>query len=224
MGRSPRVDIGNEVYHVLNRANARMTIFEKDKDYEAFELILKEAKGRYLMRVLAYCLMPNHWHFILHPNGDGDLNKFMQWLTLTHTQRWHTHYHSVGYGHLYQGRYKSFLIQKDNHFLQTAKYVERNALRAGLVKEAQDWRWSSLWRREHGTPKQKEILDTWPIPIPKNYLDYVNRPESEKELESIQESITKNRPFGENGWVSKMVNKFGLELTLREPGRPKNGT
>ena len=85
MGRAPRVDIGNEIYHVLNRANNRMTIFEKDKDYEAFESILKEAKDRYLMRILSFCLMPNHWHFILYPRNDGDLNKFMHWLTLTHT-------------------------------------------------------------------------------------------------------------------------------------------
>ena len=224
MSRAPRVDIGNEIYHVLNRANARLEIFNKDKDFEAFEIILKEAEDKYLMRILNYCLMPNHWHLILHPKSAGDLNRFMQWLTLTHTQRWHAHYHSVGYGHLYQGRYKSFLIQKDEHFLQAASYVERNALRAGLVKKAQDWRWSSLWRREYGTSKEKELLASWPMPIPKNYLDYINRPEPEKELELIRESIIKNRPFGDNRWINRMVNKFGLELTLRKPGRPKNGT
>jgi len=224
MGRAPRVDIGDEIYHVLNRANGRAEIFNKDKDYEAFELILKEAKERSLMKILSYCLMPNHWHFILCPKNDGDLNKFMQWLTLTHTQRWHEHYHLVGYGHLYQGRYKSFLIQRDEHFLQVASYVERNALRTGLVKKAEDWRWSSLWRRECGTQKQKELLDPWPMPTPRNYLDYVNRSEPEKELELIRESIIKSRPFGRNDWVYKMVNRFGLEITTRRPGRPKNGT
>ncbi len=222
MGRAPRVDIGNEVYHVLNRANGRAEIFNKNKDYEAFESILEEAKHRSSMRVLSYCLMPNHWHFILYPKNDGDLNKFMQWLTLTHTQRWHEHYHSVGYGHLYQGRYKSFLIQKDEHFLQVANYVERNALRAGLVKKAENWQWSSLWRREYGSQKQKEILDSWLMPVPKNYLDYVNRPESDNQLESIRESIAKNRPFGESDWVSGMVNKFGLGMVMRHMGRPKN--
>jgi len=221
MGRAPRVDIGNEIYHVLNRANNRMTIFEKDKDYEAFESILKEAKDRYLMRILSFCLMPNHWHFILYPRNDGDLNKFMHWLTLTHTQRWHEHYHLVSYGYLYQGRYKSFLIQKDEHFLQVANYVERNTLRSGLVKKAQDWNWSSLWLREHGTLRQKEFLELWPMPIPENYLEYVNRPESENILESIRDSVNKNRPFGKSGWIVDVVNKFGLEISLRQPGRPK---
>lgn len=158
MGRAPRIDVGNEIYHILNRANARMVIFEKDKDYEAFESILSTAKDKYLIKIFAYCLMPNHWHFILCPKNDGDLNKFMQWLTLTHTQRWHVHRHSVGYGHLYQGRYKSFLIQKDEHFLCAVNYVERNALRAGLVKKAEDWKWSSLWKREYGTQEQKNYL------------------------------------------------------------------
>ncbi len=204
MGRAPRIDVGGEIYHVLNRANARLAIFEKDKDFEAFENILKEAKARCSMRILAYCLMPNHWHFVLYPKNDGDLNKFMQWLTLTHTQRWHVHYHSVGYGHLYQGRYKSFLIQKDEHFFQVVSYVERNPLRAGLVKEAQDWRWSSLWGRERGTSKQKELLDSWPVPTPKDYLEYVNRPESEKEIELIRESVIKSRPYGDAAWT-KMV-------------------
>ncbi len=224
MGRAPRVDIGDEIYHVLNRANGRTEIFNKDKDYEAFELILKEAKERSLMKILSYCLMPNHWHFILCPKNDGDLNKFMQWLTLTHTQRWHVHHHSVGYGHLYQGRYKSFLIQKDKHFLCIVNYVERNALRAGLVKKAEDWKWSSLWKREYGTQEQKKLLDAWPMPTPSNYSDYINRPEPEKELELIKESIIKNRPFGENNWVNKMVSKFGLEITLKKRGRPKKGT
>lgn len=222
MGRAPRVDVGNEIYHVLNRANNRMTIFEKDKDYEAFESILKEAKDKNSMQILCYCLMPNHWHFILRPRNNGDLNKFMQWLTLTHTQRWHAHYKSVGYGHLYQGRYRSFLIQKDEHFLQVANYVERNALRAGLVKRAEDWEWSSLWIRERGSLRQKELVDCWPVPIPKNYLEYVNRPESKNTLESIRDSIVKNRPFGESSWVTNMVNKFELEITLRQPGRPRN--
>jgi len=81
--------------------------------------------------------MPNHWHFCLSPNNDGDMTKFMQWLTLTHTQRWHAGHHSIGAGHLYQGRYKSFLVQKDDHFLQLCRYIESNALRAKLVQGAE---------------------------------------------------------------------------------------
>ena len=144
MARTPRSAVGNMIYHVLNRANRRERIFRKEKDYEAFERILEEGMDKYPMRILAYCLMPNHWHFVMYPEHDEDLSVFMRWLTGTHTQRWHTHYKSIGYGHLYQGRYKSFPIQKDEHFLNVSQYVERNALRANLVSKAEDWRWSSV--------------------------------------------------------------------------------
>lgn len=226
MGRIPRIDIGNEYYHIINRANARLPIFNKNKDYEAFEKILEEAKVKYSMRILSYsyCLMPNHWHFVLHPRKDGDLNLFMQWLTLTHTQRWHVHYNSVGHGHLYQGRYKSFLIQNDLYLLAACKYVENNPVRAKLVKKAEDWRWSSLWRREYGSTKQKELSVSWPFDISEDYPKSINEPQSKKELEFIRESVNRSKPFGDDSWLDKIVKKFGLEMTLRKPGRPKNGT
>ena len=140
MGRVLRTDIGNYVYHVLNRANARVRIFDNDKDYQLFKEILVEAKEKCNMRLLAYCIMPNHWHIVVNPKKDGDLSKFMNWLTLTHTQRWHVSKKTTGQGHLYQGRYKSFLCQNDNHFLVLVRYVERNALRANLVSSAEEWK------------------------------------------------------------------------------------
>jgi len=128
MGRPKRAAEGGFVYHVLNRANARMTIFDNDEDYVAFERVLIEAVARTQTRLLAYCLMPNHWHLVLWPRDDGELSKFMGWLTLTHTQRWHAHRHSTGSGHVYQGRFKSFPVQEDDHFYSACRYVERNAL------------------------------------------------------------------------------------------------
>ena len=128
MGRPQRAADGGYVYHVLNRANARMTIFEKSSDYEAFENALVQSVARAGTRLLAYCLMPNHWHLLVWPRMDGELSRFVGWLTLTHTQCWHAHRHSAGSGHLYQGRFKSFPIQEDEHFYSVARYVERNAL------------------------------------------------------------------------------------------------
>ncbi len=132
MGRPHRAAEGGYVYHLLNRANARMTIFEDSGDYEAFEEVLREAVARSKIRLLAYCLMPNHWHLVVWPKKDGELSQFAGWLTLTHTQRWHAHRGSTGSGHVYQGRFKSFPIQEDEHFYMVARYVERNALRANL--------------------------------------------------------------------------------------------
>ena len=91
------------------------------------------------MRILACCLMPNHWHLVLYPRADGDLSQFLRRLTLTHTQRYHARTRTVGYGHVYQGRYKSLLVESDLHFLSLVRYVERNAKRAGLVKKAEVW-------------------------------------------------------------------------------------
>ena len=150
MGRPKRAADGGLVYHVLNRANARMTIFEKPEDYAAFEQVLEEAVARTKMRLLAYCVMPNHWHMVVWPEADGELSRFTGWLTLTHTQRWHAHRHSTGSGHVYQGRFKSFPVQDDEHFFTVCRYVERNALRANLVRRAEEWRWGSLHRWQQG--------------------------------------------------------------------------
>src|SRR5438309_1941517 len=134
MGRPYRTALGGYVYHMLNRANGRLPIFHKNGDYDAFERILGEALEHVPgMRLLAYCLMPNHWHLVVWPRRDGELSDFGHWLTLTHTQRWHAHYRDVGTGHLYQGRFKSFPVGQAEHFLGLCRYVERNAVRAGLV-------------------------------------------------------------------------------------------
>ena len=171
MARIPRNVVSDVVYHILNRANGREQIFQKEKDYEAFIKILIEAKEKYPMRILSFCIMPNHWHLVLYPKKGEDLSNFMRWITHTHTQRYHSRYKTIGYGHIYQGRYKSFPIEKDNHFLQVCRYIERNPLRAKLVKKAQNWKWSSLWIRENGTKKQKLLLSEWPVEKPFAYLD-----------------------------------------------------
>ena len=140
MPRSRRNAPGGYVYHVLNRANSRRDIFERPGDYRAFEETLAEVQERIPMRILAWCLMPNHWHLLLWPERDGELSNYMRLVTLTHTQRWHAYRRSAGTGHVYQGRFKSFVVQHDAHFLTVCRYVEGNALRACLVGRAEQWR------------------------------------------------------------------------------------
>lgn len=221
MPRVRRTDIGGYVYHVLNRANARVPIFDDDKDYKQFEDILEEAVEKYNMRLLSYSLMPNHWHLVLYPKNNGDLGVFIGWLTNTHTRRWHTKKKTVGQGHLYQGRYKSFLCQKDDHLLNLIRYVERNAKKANIVNSAENWKWSSVWRREKGTDKHKKLLSSWPIAQPKNYLEILNQPQTMEEEKTLEKSITKDVPYGSKNWVVKIVKKFGLEQVLRGVGRPR---
>ena len=224
MPRLSRTDIGNYCYHIINRANARLPIFFKEEDYALFEEILEEAKKRCDMRIIAYHLMPNHFHLVLHPKNDGDLGKFMQWVTLTHTQRWHIKNKTVGSGHLYQGRYKSFLIEEDKHLLSVIRYVERNSLRAKLVRKAEDWKFSSLWRRLYGNDQERKLLSNWPISIPKDYLSFVNIPQPKEEEGMIRISIAKGKPFGDDNWSMSIIKKFGLESCLRSKGRPREST
>jgi len=221
MARIERVDVGNEIYHVLNRANARVQIFDNDADYKQFENILIEAVERFDMRLLAYCMMPNHWHLVLYPKKDGDMSKFMGWLTNTHTRRWHTIKKTIGQGHLYQGRYKSFLCQKDRHLLALLRYVERNAKRAKIVRNAEDWRWSSVWIRENGKSEQLKVLSEWPIAMSEDYLKYLNEVQTNEELDTIRKSIAKNIPFGKDSWIEKIVELYKLTQTQRKAGRPK---
>ena len=222
MPRIERVDVGEYVYHVINRANARVRIFDTDDDYQLFETILEEGKERTGMRILAYCIMPNHWHLVLYPKHDGDLARFMSWITNTHTRRWHAAKKTIGDGHLYQGRYKSFLCQEDNHFLTLVRYVERNPKRADLVTKAEQWRWSSIWRREKGMPRQKKLLSAWPVPRPDDYLSWLNKPQTASEEERIRRSIIKSSPFGNDNWVARTVKHFGLEQTLYPVGRRRS--
>jgi len=221
MGRALRVNQGGYVYHVLNRANARLPLFQKDGDYAAFERVLSEAGQRFPMPILAYCILPNHWHLLLWPQRDGLLSRFMNWLTLTHTQRWHAHRHNTGSGHVYQDRFKSFVVQEDAHFLTVCRYVERNALRAGLVRHAEAWRWCSLWRRQRGDAEEAAWLSPWPVPCPRLWVAEVNRPQTEGELASLRRCVQRGQPYGEESWVTLTAAGLGLETTLRPRGRPR---
>lgn len=221
MPRVARVDVGDYPYHVINRAVMRLRIFNTKKDYRLFEEILEGAVEETGMRVVAYTIMPNHWHFLLYPQKDGDLGIFMHQLTSTHTRKVKAKTQTIGTGPLYQGRYKSFLIQKDSHFLTVLKYIERNPVRARLSIHAEDWQWGSAWRRIEGTTQQKRLLAVSPVTLPRNYRSWVNTSEPSEALEKLRKSVNKGAPYGTEGWVEKTVKQFNLGATMRNPGRPK---
>ena len=161
MPRTARASLGGLTYHVLNRGNARAQVFHKPEDYQAFLDMMVQATIRIPMRILAYCLMPNHFHLALWPHLDHDLSRWMHWLLTTHVRRYLRHYRSSG--HVWQGRFKAFPIQEDEHLLVVLRYVERNPLRAGLVQRAEDWEWSIL--RWLATPERSPVrLEPGTIP------------------------------------------------------------
>lgn len=221
MARKPRVAPGGLVYHVLNRSVGRMALFRKEADFAAFERIMAESQERHPLRLLAWCVMPNHWHFVAWPKREGDLSAFFRWLAHTHAMRWRVSHRTVGYGPLYQGRFKSFPVQDDAHLLTLCRYVERNPVAAGLVKRAEQWRWSSLWTRHNGDKEQRSLLSAWPISRPRNWTAAVNTPFTLKELVRLQVSIERSRPFGDDAWIKRTAGRLGLEHTLRSQGRPR---
>ncbi|MDB4778378.1 transposase, partial [bacterium] len=168
---------------------------------------------------LAFCLMPNHFHLVLWPREDGDLSRWMQWLMTSHVRRYHRHYQSSG--HVWQGRFKAFPIQSNEHLLTVMRYVERNPVRAKTipVRKAQNWAWSSA-----GTPpKDVEPVTLHPGPVSRDqdWLDWVNEQLSVAELGDIQTSLKRGRPFGNQSWQTRTAKKLGLESTLRPRGRPR---
>ena len=210
------------MFHVLNRGNDRRTIFEDRGDYEAFLRLLGQTQQVAPMRVLTYCLLSNHWHMVLWPEHDGDLAAFMHRMTTAHVRRWHLHHRSVGRGHLYQGTYKSFPVQEDEHFYSVCRYVERNAQRANLVPRAEKWRWGSLAQslKQQGVEETVE-LSKWPVPRPRDWVELVNAVQTEAELEALRTSVLRGRPFGQEDWQRRTAKQLGLEFTLRPRGRPR---
>lgn len=218
MPRPHRSLPGGYCYHVLNRGNARQRVFHKDEDFAAFVTLFDEAQERSCpMRILAYCLMPNHFHLVLWPRGDGDVSRWMQWIQTTHVRRYHEHYHASG--HVWQGRFKAFPIQEDEHLLTVLRYVERNPFRAGLVPGVLDWKWSSL--PLHAAEDRPAWYDRGPVPRGRDWASYVAQPQTDAELVALRRSVERGVPYGGDRWQKKTVAALGLESTLRSRGRPR---
>jgi len=220
MARPKRKCPGGVVYHVLNRANGRLRIFRKRADFEAFERILGEGLQRVGMRLCGYCIMGNHWHLLLWPVNDGDVSEFMRWVTVTHTQRWHAAHGTAGIGHVYQGRFKSFPVQSDEHYLTVLRYIESNPMRAGLVDDSRHWQYSSLAVR-NGIEKEHLTIDRGPVTVPGNWNRLVNLLPGESMDAKLQNCIKRGAPFGNDKWISIASQKLGLQTTLTPRGRPK---
>ncbi|AQQ71204.1 Transposase [Limihaloglobus sulfuriphilus] len=216
--RSKRKVLGGIVYHCFNRANGRLRIFKKPGDFEAFENVLAEAIDRVDMRLHGYCVMGNHWHLVVQPRLDGDLSEFMKWLTGTHSHRWHRAHGTVGIGHVYQGRYRSFPVQSNKYYRTLMRYVEANPQKAKLVSRAVDWQWSSLAIRT-GSKKPFKLCKPI-IELGDGWVDgFDNLPEMPEK--KIQNSIRRGAPFGDPEWTRQTAAKLGLESSIKPIGRPK---
>ncbi|MEO6212052.1 MAG: transposase [Vicinamibacterales bacterium] len=219
MPRTRRIAPDNFVHHVINRGNKRHAIFEETADYEDFFRLMAEAMERVPMRILAACLMKNHFHLVLWPHKGTELSAYMTWFMNAQVRRYHRRHGTTGLGHIYQGRYKNFLVQGDAHLYRVLRYVEANPLRAALVRRAEDYRWSSAGRRY--TPDGRSYLSDWPIARPVNWGDYINQGIDPDELSSLRQCARRGAPYGGAGWVRWVADEYGLETTISDRGRPK---
>ncbi|MGD0654680.1 MAG: transposase [Thermoguttaceae bacterium] len=214
------------VYHVINRGNNQQQVLFADGDYEAFLKALAELKVRKSFELYGYCLMENHFHLLLRPIG-ASVSRIMQSLLVSHTQRYHR-FHGGG-GHVWQGRFKSPVIQDDDHLLRVLRYIEANPLQAKIVRRAGNYRWSSF--SAHGLGKPNDLLDSvvaYEQLAPTTALRqrrwdaYVHQEPEEAELAAIRRSVETGLPFGATGWVDKLSRRLKLDLAIRSRGRPKD--
>lgn len=224
MPRTARASAGGLCYHVLNRGNAGAEVFREARDYVEFIELLHEETETRNVRLLAYCLLPNHFHLVLWPRKDGDLSRWMQWLSTSHVRRYHR-YHQTS-GHIWEGRFRAFPIQPDEHLLTVLRYIEQNPLRLKelKVRMLERWPWSSVGMPPAGKEMagmERPRIEPGPTVRPRNWLRSVQQPLTDEELAMVRHSVVRGTPFGDARWQQRIVAKLGLESTMRPRGRPR---
>lgn len=217
MPRRLRLGLQGMAFHVMNRAVRHTVLFKHTKDYEAFFAVVREGLAKFKIRVIAYEVMPNHWHFIVTCDRIEEVSNWLHWVTGTHAIRWNLAHGTRGSGAVYQSRFKAVPVQRETSLIRVCRYVERNALRAGLAQAAEQWRWGSLYavcNNCHLIP-----LSKWPILRPENWIEIVNRAENQAELEALRKTIRRNQPIGDVKWQEAVAPFIGL--SMRPIGRPK---
>ena len=209
MPRIARGLAGGEIYHIINRGNRRAEVFHNAKDYEKFIELMKTAKKMVNVKLYSFVLMPNHFHFIIEPNEAEDLSKYMQWLLTSYVRYYNKTYKTSG--HLWQGRYKSFIVQRDNYFLTLLNYVEQNPQRAKLKQ----------WKFVSSNSEINNFLDKLPIEPPKNWEEIKKEVLNKKKKEKIDNSIQRQSPYGDDAWIIKTAQKYDIVSTTNPRGRPK---
>jgi putative transposase len=226
MPRLPRPVADGLLYHALNRGNNRASVFLGPDDFRAFLQALAQTRQRYPFALYGYCLMTNHFHLLLAPGPGQSVSRILQSLTVAHTWRYHRSHRSSG--HVWQGRFKSPLIQGDEHALTVLRYIEANPLRAGMVTDLADYPWSSYAAHGHGREDPLlsplsgwEALGLTEAARGAWWRRWVHTPQTEKELAALRQSVVSGRPYGEARWVAATAAACGLPLTSRPRGRPR---
>jgi putative transposase len=227
MGRLPRLIEDGLIYHAINRGNNRANVFADDADHLGFLAALARTKERYPFRLFGYCLMTNHFHLLLQPEAGQSISRILQSLTVAHTWRYRKRYRTSG--HVWQGRFKSPAIQDDMHLLVVLGYIEANPLRARIVQELSQYRWSSFGH--HGLGLDDPLLSPFPeweelgrteAERRRRWRAKVRSVQDETDLTSIRASLQSGRPLGAADWIERAAKRLKIELGPRPRGRPRH--
>jgi putative transposase len=225
MPRIARGHLEQGFFHVLNRGNHRQTLFHAPGEYGEFLELLTLSLSKFKVNLWGYCLMGNHWHMVVGVGQMSHLSRWMHWLGNKHVRTVHRRTSSLGGGHIYQGRYKSFPIQDEVYLYQVLLYVEANPLRARLVARAQDWPWSSLSQAPvyNGLVEiQRPRLAPWDRGEP--WRSEVNQPLPPADLDTMRQSVVRGTPFGRSQWIDNLAKTAGMNSTVQPRGRPRKVT
>jgi putative transposase len=226
MGRLPRAIDDDLIYHAINRGNNRAAVFADEDDQLGFLHALEATQKRYPFRLFGYCTMTNHFHLLLRPEPGQSISRILQSLTVAHTWKYHKRYHTSG--HVWQGRFKSPVIQDGMNLLTVLRYIEANPLRARIVDDPAKYRWSSF--QHHGMGQDDPLLSPFPEwhdlgrtegERRKRWRAKVRAAQDETELSAVRQSLRSGRPYGTVAWTHRIAKRLSIDLNPRPRGRPR---
>jgi len=226
MPRLPRPIADGLLYHALNRGNNRAAVFGCADDYATFLQALAKTKKRYPFALYGYCLMTNHFHLLVEPSQVGDLGRFMQSVGRRYVRYINGTYQRSGT--LWEGRFKSAAVSRDEYLMVCSRYIELNPVRAGLVNHPREYRWSSYQYRALGIPDCLLGEDPWYTGLGMNaegrqkaYRDWVESRIKEGEWEQIRQATQRGRLVGREAFQKEIEVMVGRRLIGESRGRPK---
>ena len=200
-------DISGVVFHVMNRAAISQTLFGGPADYAAFVALVRRSQRRTGIRILAYCLMPNHWHFAVWVENDTQLREFIGWLSFMHAMHVRTWTGTRGKGAVYQDRYLAVPVETETYFYRLMRYIERNAARAGLVDRPENWPWCSAARRRGS---DHIPIAAWPLDRPTDWLGFINNEDTAGDIAVIRARTQAGEPI-----TRERLHVAGLAVPVR---------
>lgn len=220
MPRTARIVVPNLPYHITQRGNYRQDVFEDDEDRVSYLSWINDYSKKYKLSIVAYCLMDNHVHFIVIPRDDFSLAKVFSISHMRYSQYFNKK--KKASGHLWQGRFYS-CVMDDDYLVTSLRYVERNPVRAGIVRKPWQWKWSSAG--EH-VGQRKGIIDIEKITTlidtsHEEWKGYIDLAENKEEVENIRKHTLLGRPLGTKDFIAKLGKRLGRVLSVLPRGRPK---